>query len=66
MSIFSHVYPEQKVVDDNIIKCFGSDTILHFGTGWKFSICYVLINVMKMSDTLLRDLVPGLVILNYG
>ena len=47
--IFSHVYPGQKVVDDNIIKCLGSDTILRFGAGWKFSICYVLINVTKMS-----------------
>ena len=46
---FLRVYFEQKVVDDNIIKCLGTDTILCFGAGWKFSICYVLINVMKMS-----------------
>ena len=33
-SIFLHVYPEQKVVDNNIIKCFSCDTILQFYTGW--------------------------------
>ena len=48
-SLSLRVYSEQKVVDDNIIKCLGSDTILHFDTGCKFSICYVLINVTKMS-----------------
>ena len=33
-SIFSRIYPEQKVVDNDVIKCFGSNTILHFDTGW--------------------------------
>ena len=53
LSIFLHVYPEQKVVDNNIIKCFSSNTILCFDTGWEFSISYVLINVMKMSGMLI-------------
>ena len=53
-SIISHVCPEQKVIDNNIIKCLGSNTILCFDTGWEFSISYVLINVMKMSGMLLH------------
>ena len=53
-SIFSRAYPEQKVVDNNIIKCLSSNTILHFDTGWELSISYVLINVMKMSGMLIR------------
>ena len=44
----------KKVVDNNIIKCFGSNTILCFDTGWKFSISYLLINIMKMSGMLIR------------
>ena len=51
--IFLRVYPEQKVVDNYIIKCFGSDTILCFCTGWKFSICDILINITKMSGMLI-------------
>ena len=47
------VYPKQKVVDNNIIKCFGSNAILRFDTGWEFSISYVLINVMKMGGMLI-------------
>ena len=49
----SRVYPEQKVVDNYIIKCFCSDTILCFCTGWKFSICDILINVTKTSGMLI-------------
>ena len=51
--IFLRVYPEQKVIDNDVIKCFGSDTILCFCTGWKFSISYVLINVTKTGGMLI-------------
>ena len=27
-------YPEQEVADNDVIKCFSSNTILHFYTGW--------------------------------
>ena len=52
-TVFLHVYPKQKVVDNNIIKCFGSDTILCLCTRWKFSINYVLINVLKTGGMLI-------------
>ena len=68
-SFFLCVYPKQKVVDNNIIKCFGSNAILHFDTGWEF--CHQLYTDKCHKsrwnvDTLLQDLVPGLVTLNYG
>ena len=56
MSIFSRIYLEQKVVDNNIIKCFSSDTILHF---WNWMEVFHLLYIDKchknelMFDTLL-------------
>ena len=66
---FSHVYPEQKVVDDNIIKCLGSDNSFAL---WNWMEVFHLLCIDKCHenelkfDMLLRGLVPGLVILNYG